>query len=117
LAERHQALAWVRFWPGAHVSGREAMLVAYLGLAVSVATFFACAFAYIGYARSHPKSVIGKRSVTWLIVALLALLELQSHLRGFAWFACATFELMLGNYIWFIAYTLVEPKSSNATSP
>lgn len=114
LAQRHGAESWTRFWPGTHIgAGLPPMLVANLGLAVIVGAVLLFAYGYVRMVRAYPKSLVGKWPISGLIVLMLALLWVQQYLSGFAWFAVASFELVLGHYIWFFAYTLSEPRTTN----
>src|SRR5688572_21697527 len=44
-------------------------------------------------------------------------MALQGPLSGAAWLAVATAAMALSHYIWFIAYSIVEPKQKDGSPP
>jgi len=72
-------------------------------------------YTYIRAVQRHPKSFIGRRPITGVMLILTAVMTLQGFLGGLSWVIVATFCMALSHYIWFFCYAVIEPKQKNGT--
>jgi hypothetical protein len=72
-------------------------------------------YAYIRAVQRHPKSFLGRRPVTGIMLLITGVMTLQSFLGGLPWVVVATFCMALSHYIWFFCYAMIEPRPKDGT--
>jgi hypothetical protein len=93
LAADHGAEPWV---------GRGPSLIVVAGV-------WASAWAYAWLVLRFPRSPIGRRPVTGLVLCVVLLFALATRpLSGTVWLVVATAALVLGEYLWFFAYWIAD---------
>jgi len=75
--------------------------------------FMILAWAMLVYARRHPRSLLARHPVVWLLCAEFLLLFVSSRgvLSGMTRTVVWTFFLISSSHLWFVAYALVDQRS------